>query len=1075
MEYPIREVTSTRVFGSPPRAVTWRLSRADQTVESVFGSAQTPYSRQRTDVSYGIDPSESGLDAIRFFPTPTPGFPNGAGVEGFVSDTSFSVDRGYFSTSFSVDVTTSTPGATLVYTTDGSLPSLTNGTQVNAAEGVTPIATIPIATTTSLRAAAYKNGFLPTNVDTQTYLFLSDVIAQPEEPAGFPTQWGTAPAVDYGMDPEIVGDAAYVQALMDGLRDLPALTIATDVEGLFGTGGIYSNPTDDQLEVPISAEYILPDGRSGFQIDAGLKIAGGASRQPNNSPKHSMSLRFRETYGASKLNYDLFAPSPVDSFNSLQLRALYNNSWIHWNNDQRSRGTLIRDQFLRDSLLAAGQDDAGRGSYVHLYLNGLYWGVYNLHERHDSSHYAEYQGGDSDDYDALNGGAAIDGDRNSYDQMLAVVATGDWNAIQQVLDVDNFIDWTLAQAFGGNADLKVNGNWRAAGGGSADGLWRMYAWDSERILEGITANPPSTITDATGMLSELVQVPEFVVRFGDRIQTHFFDGGAFAPEPASTRWSNRVTELSDAIVAESARWGDYRRDVDPRGETPSLYERDIHWNNENDRLTSTYFPARSSFVVDQYIGMGLMPSVPAPQQWVDGEFRSSGQVTPGSSLRFVSEAETVYYTVDGTDPRVEGGGVHPGAIAYDPSTIDRTVLSAGSVWKYHDLGVDLGQAWRQPAYDDSAWASGNAQFGFGDGDEATVVSFGGDAGNKHRTTYFRTMVHVPEGDYTSAKIRLRRDDGAVVYLNGQELLRSNLPGGEIRYSTSAPMAAPDDGEIWQEFVIPASLVASGSNSLAVEIHQNSPTSSDLSFDLEWVVSQQTATPLTLDDSTLLRSRARDDGGNWSALREALFVVPHEAASAVNLRVTEVHYHPRVDGDAEFIELQNITSGDDAVTVDLDFVTLVDGPSSPLVLPAGTSIAAGEYALLVADTAAFLAAYPQVDPAKIVGQYTGKLSNSGETIRLLDASGDEILDLRYRDSDPWPLMADGFGASLVMQEPVTAPANEWGKPYRWRGSVELGGSPGNVSLPIPEVSINEVLAQHRCACLGHDRASQLRTH
>lgn len=1020
-------------------------------IVSEFGTGQSDYPPQRTDISYGIDSTQN----TRYMLTPTPGSANGIGFEGFVKDTTFSVDRGYFVSAFDVVIASDTVDATIIYTTDGSEPTLTNGTQVASSPGLTPSATVPIATTTTLRAAAFKTDFLETNVDTQTYLFLADVGSQSNTPPGFPTTWGSAPAADYEMDPEIV--TSYGQELIDALGDLPALSIATDVDGLFGGGGIYSNPNNSNLEIPVSAEYILTDGSTGFQIDAGLKIAGGASRNPNNSPKHSMSLRFRNEYGASRLEYEMFEGSPVTSFNSLQLRAMYNNSWIHWDNGQRSRGTLIRDQFIRDSLIAAGQDDAGRGSYAHLFLNGLYWGVYNVHERHDAAHYAEYHGGNSEDYDALNGGAPIDGNITSWNQLKTIVQGGDWNAIQQVLDVDNFIDWSIAMAFGGNADLKTNGNWRAAGGGPAGGLWRMYSWDAERIFEGLTAKPPSTITDATGMFNDLVQVPEFVVRFGDRIQEHFFADGALTPEKVIQRWEQRVDELSKAMVAESARWGDYRRDVHPRGATPSLYERDVHWNNENTRLINDYLPFRSDFVVFQYINDGLMPSVPAPRFSVDGTFQDGGQVIAGSELRLISNEASVFYTTDGSDPRQVGGAAHPGATEYQPNVTATTLLAADSVWKYHDLGIDLGQAWREPSFDDSSWSAGNAELGFGEGDEATVVSFGGDPSMKHRTTYFRSQFNASANDFTALTLRLRRDDGAVVYLNGQEIVRDNMPSGSITYSTAALQAAPDDGNTWLLFDVPSELIQLGNNTLAVEIHQNSNTSSDLSFNAELIATEQTETPIVLNDSLSIRARTRAADGTWSAITDSLFLVPHVPASAVNLRITEIHFNPRDDGDAEFIELQNITSGATSETIDLDSLQLTDGPSSPFVFPLGTSLGPGQVALLVRDQTAFTATYPTVDSNLIVGQYVGKLSNGGERVRLLDATGQKIVDINYEDNDPWPRWPDGFGGSLELIAPAATPSGQSGKPHRWRGSAAPNGTPGNVPVAPAGVVINEVLA------------------
>ena len=1037
------------------------LVRPDLTIASEFGPQQTDYPPQRSDVSYGIDSSVLVGDPARFFLTPTPGAANVDPVAGFVQDTTFSVDRGYFTESFTVEIASPTDGATIVYTTDGSEPTLANGVNVTDPAGGAPVASVFVDTTTTLRAAAFKDGFQPTNVDTQTYLFLADVIGQSNQPPGFPTSWGSAPAADYEMDPEITTDPAYTDDLLAGLRDLPALSLVSDVDGLFGPTGIYTDPQNDTLEIPVSAEYLLADGSTGFQIDAGLKIAGGASRRPNNSPKHSMSLRFRASYGDAKLENELFEDSPVTEFNSLQLRAVYNNSWIHWDQGQRGRGTLIRDQFIRDSLLAAGQDDAGRGHYSHVYLNGLYWGVYNLHERADSSHFAEYNGGDADDYDALNGGSPIDGTADSWNNVKAVVAGGDWNAIVQVLDVDNFIDWTLVQAYGGNADLKTNGNWRAAGGGTAQALWRLYAWDSERTLEGVTAKPPNTITDATGLFADLIQIPEFVVRLGDRIQKHFTGNGAFTPQSSTERWNARAEELETAIVAESARWGDYRRDVHPRGATPLLYRRDQNWIPEVQRVVNEYFPGRTDFVLDQFVSLSWMSPVQVPQFRVDGEIQFGGEVAAGSELRLTSTDgatdNTIYYTTDGTDPRLQGGAISPTAILYDQSTTQSTLIPSGSVWKYSDNGTDLGASWQSPAFDDSPWASGPAQLGFGDGDEATVVSFGGNASNKHRTTYFRKTFDVNSTDLTQLTLRLRRDDGAAVYLNGVEIARDNLPAGPIDFGTRALAAAPDDGNNWLEFDVPVSLLVLGTNTLAVEIHQNSPTSSDLSFDAELIATTQTASPIVLSESLDIRARALNASNEWSAIDEALFLVPNEPASTTNLRVTEIHYNPAGDGDAEFLELTNITSGEAGVTVDLDGVTVTDGPSNPLSIPVNNKLAPGESALLVRDLAAFTAAYPNVDSQKIVGEYPGKLSNSGERIRVIAADGSEIADFDYGTSDPWPKWADGRGGSLVLRMPASTPASQLGKPYHYVGSVKAGGSPGAAEPAAPGVLINEVLA------------------
>jgi hypothetical protein len=166
----------------------------------------------------------------------------------------------------------------------------------------------------------------------------------------------------------------------------------------------------------------------------------------------------------------------------------------------------------------------------------------------------------------------------------------------------------------------------------------------------------------------------------------------------------------------------------------------------------------------------------------------------------------------------------------------QTLVPAGSVWKYLDNGSNQGTAWRAVSFNDSGWASGPAQLGYGDGDEATVVGFGPSASNKYVTTYFRHSFTVNNPSaYTSLRLRLLRDDGAVVYLNGTEVLRSNMPAGTISFTTLAVtwLGEPEESTFVETSVNPGLLV-SGVNVLAVEVHQATGDSSDLSFDLELI-------------------------------------------------------------------------------------------------------------------------------------------------------------------------------------------------------------------------------------------------
>jgi hypothetical protein len=160
------------------------------------------------------------------------------------------------------------------------------------------------------------------------------------------------------------------------------------------------------------------------------------------------------------------------------------------------------------------------------------------------------------------------------------------------------------------------------------------------------------------------------------------------------------------------------------------------------------------------------------------------------------------------------------------------IVTYGSSWKYLDKGTNQGTAWKETAFNDASWASGNAQLGYGDGDEATVVSYGPNSGNKYITTYFRKTISVANASsFTSFTLNVKRDDGAVVYINGTQRFRSNMPTGTITYTTRASSAS-DDGNTAQIISLPAGSLINGSNVIAVEIHQSTITSSDISFDLQ---------------------------------------------------------------------------------------------------------------------------------------------------------------------------------------------------------------------------------------------------
>ena len=174
------------------------------------------------------------------------------------------------------------------------------------------------------------------------------------------------------------------------------------------------------------------------------------------------------------------------------------------------------------------------------------------------------------------------------------------------------------------------------------------------------------------------------------------------------------------------------------------------------------------------------------------------------------------------------------AVIAVPAFSQTTLVSAGSTWSYLDDGSNQGSDWRYIGFDDTSWETGSAQLGYGDGDEATVVGYGPDPNNKYITTYFRHSFTVADPSlFLMLHLKLLRDDGARVYLNGLEVCRSNLPPGLVGYLTlaSSTVGGADEDAFNDFYFTPDTLVA-GTNLLAVEIHQRSKTSSDISMDLE---------------------------------------------------------------------------------------------------------------------------------------------------------------------------------------------------------------------------------------------------
>ena len=435
---------------------------------------------------------------------------------------------------------------------------------------------------------------------------------------GLPSDWGVhdgwkAPAW-YGLHLPGSSPVATSNALAKALAALPHVRLEIPSNDLFGpTRGLYSHPTEtgDEWERRVRLFYDAGPGALVFGADAGLRIQGGWNRMPKESPKHSFRVVFRSRYGPGKLKQRLFGRGSA-SIDQLVLRSGNNHSWLHWDAGERRTADYLRDPWMRATHAAMGQP-AARSRPVHLFLNGLYWGIYDLCERPDAHFAAQAWGGKEEDYDARNADKVLSGDARAWDELLALVNAGvaddaRYEAVAQRLDVPAFIDFMLVNLYGANADWDRSSNWYAARRRSPGGRWRFVVWDGERTLEGTEDNRLDADDDQspTRIFQRLRGSARFREEFGRRATLHLGPGGALDPMQAGERFRALAEALRPAMPAESARWGTYRRDIHPYKEGPyEGYTPREHWEPEVARLLASYFPARSQVFLDQLRKAGL--------------------------------------------------------------------------------------------------------------------------------------------------------------------------------------------------------------------------------------------------------------------------------------------------------------------------------------------------------------------------------------------------------------------------------------------------------------------------------------
>jgi len=749
------------------------------------------YSNQRTDISYGR--RTDGNIAWRFFEEPSPGTTNiSNSFEGIVFyRPTFSLKGGFYTDE--VEVGLSSIAGQIRYTTDGSLPT-----------SMSTLYEEPfiVYETTILRASVFINNFIQGKASTQTY-FINENLEE---------------------------------------RKLPIISIATNDENFWDSEtGLYVQDFKPEWEYAINIELFENDGanRAVFNELAGVKVNGQNSWE---LPQKMLGIYFDNEYDAGSLEYSLFFDRRRSKFDNFTLRVGGSDWSSTFFRDGLTQG-LTRERMNLSSM-------GFRPSIV--FVNGVYLGIHNMRSRIDEGFIEENYGLLGSEYDLIeNNGEVEQGDTIAFQELFDLMNQNltnqeNFDAVAAIMDIENYMDFYITEIWSSNSSYGHNIQlWKPKAAGSK---WRWIAQDFDRgfsgsdndLIERFSTDPAANYAWVASRFANMLENENFADAFVRRFADHLYT--TFHPTRVIDQIDEKEATIEMEIPIQIDKWQGTTSDY---GDAIPSFD---YWKNEVEELRS-FARERQAVLFDDLI--------------------DNFDVSEATSLGVFSEIEKAgtNYINEMSIPASNWSGTYLKDLTFNLTAVPNVgfdflgwsesnlfvIIPKESTWKYYDQGDLPAANWNTLDFVDATWSEGLAQLGYGDDDENTIIDFGGDDEDKYITTYFRNTFSIADPSQFAGQvvINLLRDDGAVVYLNGVELLRSNMPSGILSTDTEAlDFIANNAEDVFNSFSVDIGVFQSGDNVIAVEIHQSESNSSDISFDLELLAIQFDSENIFSEEETI---------------------------------------------------------------------------------------------------------------------------------------------------------------------------------------------------------------------------------